>query len=548
MERFDYWVIMQLLKAIRRQRDFKGLELLWQSLCLIVSFTPAVTVGLYSLSRPMLKMGSDQDLMWVSEALRLLRGLGPSYADHPGAFWSIINASTVKVLSLMPNMSILEGESITSEGLRVLIQSIRIENALVAGLTGYLCYHILINLEVNRNLALAVNLAISCATPTLLAAAAIRHELVSVVFMLISCLFLQKLSNPEASRQLRLAHGLFCVFMIFAAAFSKQQSLVLLPFIFFVGLASVGLKNSCLLREWLKQWKSLQAKDTSLLLGIWSLSWAISATPDIDLINLPAWIAINCTITGVISLALYRNISIPSVICKASIVTAIIEITITRLISANWWRQAVTGFPSWLAMFTNKPGIGNEQSALYFDNLYQYFKLIFLLPDISVASVAICALFSVYIVIRALTTQNQTSGFDSPFELSVATSWLLGCVVIVACLLRFNPPYTIYFFPCLMISSTFIFSNKLRAKPRGFNSIGLLKVLSFFIIACGILRSISNLRDLKQIAHAGLPEHAICMSHNMDSSMNLTAIASCPDFKSKSAEKAIFNDWWRGPL
>jgi len=539
---------MQLLTAIRRQRDFKDLELLWQSLCLIVSFAPAVTVGLYSLSRPVLRMGSDQDLMWVSEALRLLRGLGPSYADHPGAFWSLINASTIKALNLVPNISILEGESITSEGLRVLIQSIRIENALIAGLTGYLCYHILINLEINRNLALAVNLAISCATPTLLAAAAIRHELVSVVFMLISCLYLQKLSNPEDSRQLRLAHGLFCVFMIFAAAFSKQQSLILLPFIFFVGLASVRLRNPCLLREWLKQWKSLKAKDASLLLGIWSLSWAISATPDIDLINLPAWIAINCAITGVISLALYSNIAIPSVIYRASIVTAIIEMTITRLISANWWRQAVTGFPSWLVMFTNKPGIGNEQSALYFDNLYQYFKLTFLLPHISVALAVISVLCSFYIIIKELTSQKRRSDFGSSSELSVATSWLLGFVVIMACLLRFNPPYTIYFFPCLMISSAFIFSDRLRTKHRQFNAIGLLKVLSFFVITCGILRSISNLGDLKQIANAGLPEHAICMSHNMDSSMNLTAVATCPDFKSKSAEKAIFNDWWRGPL
>lgn len=74
------------------------------ALMLIASLAPALIVGIHSLSRPYVLMGSDQDLLWASEALRLLRGVGPSYADHPGALWPIVYALNIKALSVVfPN-------------------------------------------------------------------------------------------------------------------------------------------------------------------------------------------------------------------------------------------------------------------------------------------------------------------------------------------------------------------------------------------------------------------------------------------------------------
>ena len=538
---------MQILKSIIIKNK-KTADLAWQGLYLIVSFAPALAVCQWTLTRPVLKMGSDQDFMWASEGLRLLRGLGPSYADHPGAIWPVLHALTIRVLDFFSTTPVLEGESISAEGLRSLIQVIRIENALIAGFVGILCCQVLINLKTSRYLALVVNLASSCSTPTLIAASAVRHELVSVVFMLMACLLFQILSRPETNKRRREAFGVGCIFLVFAAAFSKQQSLIVLPFIFWIGLTSAYFTNPTLLNTWLMQWKHLRVKPILLLLAIWSLSWAISAAPDIDFINLPAWIIINLMLSGIILLSTPLTQVTNTPIYKAAIIAAIIEILITRLISANWWRQAVTGFPSWLLMFANQSETARNQPALYTRTLHQYFELIFSLPDISIMAAALVISVSLFIVAKCWITPRYDRRSDFGSELFVAISWLLSFAVTAICLLRENPPYAIYFYPCIMISSALIFPSQSTSKIERFNAVSAIKILSIFLISTGTTRSISNIGHFEMIGLAGLPENAICMSHNMDPSMKLTAVGSCPDFKNESAKKAIFDSWWRGPL
>ena len=49
---------------------------------------PSLIVGWLGLNRPYYST-PDQDFLWVSQSIRLLKGLGPSYADHPGAYWPV---------------------------------------------------------------------------------------------------------------------------------------------------------------------------------------------------------------------------------------------------------------------------------------------------------------------------------------------------------------------------------------------------------------------------------------------------------------------------
>ena len=49
---------------------------------------PSLIVGWLGLNRPYYS-NPDQDFLWVSQSIRLLKGLGPSYADHPGAYWPV---------------------------------------------------------------------------------------------------------------------------------------------------------------------------------------------------------------------------------------------------------------------------------------------------------------------------------------------------------------------------------------------------------------------------------------------------------------------------
>lgn len=548
MERFDCGEVMRILSSKTVKKN-KAANQIWQALYLSVSLTPALAICRWTLSRPVLQMGSDQDLMWVSEALRLSRGLGPSYADHPGAFWSILYALTVKGLSLFSTIPILQGESITVEGLRILIQVTRVENALIAGCLGFLCCQILVNLKINRLIALIVNLAISCSTPLLFAASAVRHELISVAMMLISCLFFQKISSPRRNECQRKAYGIASILAIFAATFSKQQSLIILPFIFWIGLATAYLANSALLQSWVKQWEKLRVNGILILFAVWSLSWLISAFPDIDMINLPAWLVINFLLSGIVLLSIPMRQAVFAPVYKASIVAGVIEILITRAISANWWRQAVTGFPSWLIMFANQSVSVGDQPAMYASTLHEYFALIFSLPSVAIAAVAATAICSLYITIKSYyAPPNQLSRANFRSRLAVSISWLLSLTIVAICLARANPPYAIYFFPCIMITCALAFSAGFKQNPESYLAISALKTASLFLLIAGTTRSISNFGHLQQIGMAGLPESAICMSHNMDPAMRLTAIGSCPDFKSQSDNKAMYNDWWRGPL
>jgi hypothetical protein len=336
--------------------------------------------------------------------------------------------------------------------------------------------------------------------------------------------------------------------LVFAATFSKQQSFIILPFIFWIGLATANINNPALLNSWLIKIKHLRLKAISILLAIWSLSWVISAAPDIDLINLPAWIIINLILTGIALLSIPLGEAANNPVYEASIIAGLVEILITRLLSANWWRQAVTGFPSWLLMFANYSENTSNSSLLYANHLRQYFELIFSLPTMAILAAAMAIPFSLFTVVKLWIRPRKTSRFDVGSRLFVSISWLLSLIVTAICLLRFNPPYAIYFFPCIMITSAMPFSCEYGSTAERFDTMMVIKVLSIFLIATGTARSLSNLGHFKEIGLAGLPENAICMSHNMDPAMKLTAVGSCPTFKKQSAEKADFDNWWFGPL
>ena len=49
---------------------------------------PSLIVGWLGLNRPYYS-SPDQDFLWIAQSIRLFKGLGPSYADHPGAYWPL---------------------------------------------------------------------------------------------------------------------------------------------------------------------------------------------------------------------------------------------------------------------------------------------------------------------------------------------------------------------------------------------------------------------------------------------------------------------------
>jgi hypothetical protein len=520
-------------------------KLLWQAANLIVSMLPALVVGIFSLERPVLVMGSDQDLMWASEAMRLLRGAGPSYADHPGAFWGVTYAVTIKALSVLTPYSIIKDGNLTAKGLELLILAIRIESSVLAGLAGYMCSQILSNLRTQELIVLGVTFLIASSSPILFSATAIRHEVISMILLMGSCVTMQALFANEKTSA-RATKAISSVLLIFLASFSKQQSLIALPFFAWIALITNRLDHPIETRLWLEKLRKLKSKGWGIVLTSCGIIWLISATPDIDLINLPFWMAINFLLFSIISAAFVQE-QTHKAISKAILALALLEILLTRIISSNWWRQAVTGFPSWLLMFNDHSQKISANKPSPLEGLAHYFESIFAFPKLAILASCITVGLSVILYVDA--RKKNTAGITIPANnFKSAPGWIITAIVTGICLARINLPYTIYFLPCIAICCC-ISLKEANCSNKGFTAMGRRAVgaMSVFLLSVGFVRSAQNLTTLHQISQSGLPKESICMGHNMDPSMRFTPVGQCPDFQNQSRQKEIFDPWWTGP-
>jgi len=146
---------------IKRLQKQQLLNLTLNVLIVILCLAPAVYVGFLGLERPYDAV-PDQDLLWVSEALRIARGVSPSYADHPGAFWTIVFRINIKLLRVFSGIAVVDfRERITPEGVNVLIKLSRIQNSLFVGISGYLLFLASLKLGINKMFSASIGIIFS---------------------------------------------------------------------------------------------------------------------------------------------------------------------------------------------------------------------------------------------------------------------------------------------------------------------------------------------------------------------------------------------------
>ena len=518
------------------------------ALMLIASLAPALMVGIQSLSRPYFLMGSDQDLLWASEALRLLRGIGPSYADHPGALWPIVYGLNIKVLSVVfPNQITDPLGAILPSGISKVIAMAKIENALICGFTGYLGFGISRLLGTKLTLAALLNGVLSFSYPILNAALSIRHEIPSMVLLLATVPLAHQLAQQPWGTWKRGALGIMVACLIFAAAYSKQQSLISLPYCALLTTLVISKADPAGLAE-VKSWLTrMGPAKLSILALSCSIPWLVSATPDIDLINLPAWAALNA---GLALLLVLAGINRDGIVRPwAAIATmAALELVITKIASPNWWRQAVTGFPSWLFMFSRK---GGDSTTSFISGIQDYFHSLFSPSWVATLALGLATIVTAFRLANRVIKRRRTTVLEQQSGAWIQaawadTAWLLIAPILIASTARVNPPYGIYFFPPIVICAAHVLStNPVTPWPTGLRT-PLLSLCSIAILLTASIQSLSNAQHLSQFTSSGLPEEAICLSQNMDQSMHRTAVGQCPDFSQEAAKKMIFDDW-RGP-
>jgi len=289
------------------------------------------------------------------------------------------------------------------------------------------------------------------------------------------------------------------------------------------------------------------AGNLSLLAFGCMIPWLICAAPDIDLINLPVWTAINASLAALLMLAGIHQGGL--VKPWAAIATmAGVELIITKIASPNWWRQAVTGFPSWLLMFSRKGGV---PSTAFIDGIQGYFQNLFSPAWAAMLAIGLVTTVAAARVTNRIIRRSKTTGLQQQADFWeqgtwTDTAWLVIAPILLASTARVNPPYGVYFLPPILIAASCILSSNSIHVFSTLTRASLLTLSSIAILSTASIQSLSNAQNLGQFTSSGLPKEIICVSQNMDQSMHHTAVGQCSDFSKEAAKKTIFNDW-RGP-
>jgi hypothetical protein len=528
------------------QSDTHGQHLLSHGLVLLFCLTPSVVLALQGLSRPYDAI-PDQDLLWVSEALRLIRGVAPSYADHPGAFWTLIFRLNIELSQWIIGTSIIDtAGNITTFGTTLAIQTARLQNAFIAGLCAYLLYPAGVALEISHRVSALMAAIMSLSSALLVGVSEIRHEAASVMFLLLSLItFKAALDNTQkiTSRFLTATSvGLF-----FCAGFSKNQSLLLSPLLL-LALACIALSKEGHKGIVSAISKGINKSRIITLIAVSATPWLISAAPDIDLINLPAWAFINLGLSAIISLGWFRELNYP-LLLRALAGLSAAEVLMFRVIAPQWWRQAVTGFPSWMARHTiasENPLINPVSQTL--SGINRFFLNQFAFSNIAIIAFSLSAIACTIYIAKALIDWRKAPRTDT---LAIAMSWLLCSAILIASNQRVPTiaRYDLYAFAPLLLTagaslSKFESSLNLGISQKHFST--LSATCSIIILGCAATKSVGNAADLRAFTNPGQSRENLCIGHHMDQSMQLTSAGQCKNFPKGALDKDIYDSWW-GP-
>lgn len=483
----------------------------------------------------------DQDLLWASEALRLLRGVAPSYADHPGAFWSLLYGLNIRVLELFFSGQVIDATgSITPLGISRLIYISRIENGFLAGFCSYLIYPAARALNISRWLSAAAALITSSSTALLVGVSEIRHEVPSVLFFLAAVItFRAAKGSINSWRRFFLAYS--TALLPIVAAFCKNQSLLLTPLLAIAMLSMTSETEISEIREILTrltQWP----RSILTLTAAMTLPWLTCSFPDIDLINLPFWLAINATSTFAIATSAYNHMT-PKRVIWSAVGLGGIQITLLKLVSPQWWRQGVTGFPSWMFRYSHAAedhSINPLKQVIA--GAVHYSNDLFSPSWLGALGLAMGLVASTLILTRAnIRSKNTEAG--KPLHWLIAASWIYTSFIVLVNTQRVATRYEIYFFIPLILTTAKTLDS---VHFRQWKSTFLLPAWAAIVVTTATVSSAQNLPDFRERVNSGQDPSVLCIGHHMDRTMRLTSASKCDVFQKATKDKDVY-DSWGGP-
>ena len=507
---------------------------------------PSLIVGWLGFSRPYYST-PDQDLLWVSQSIRLLKGLGPSYADHPGAYWPVSFLLKFFIFSRNSISEFIDQYGAVSEEIIAkIIHLSRIENTLITASLPLIFFLILKELEVNKNTILLTTYTLCLSSATLNLVSDIRHENIGIFLMFLYLLLTCKELNKNRNIGLLNFNAILNTLFFFASIFCKQQILLLYPLIFLLILAFIKVKDNIYYEE-LKS--LLKRKNISTLLILFFLSgtpWIILSIEEfhmfgaIYLVNLPFWSFINTGLIFSIMISAKERI-IKSIFLKYLFVLVPIQILVFQIFAPDVWRRSVTAFPSILFKFTS----------LYEGNINLFIRLKDFLIFIKKYSTSLSWPSNFVIVIILILIvyffKRLFNFFANKGEFSLLDySFFILLILSVILSLRQQPFYQIYFFiPTLIFlslgySKNFLLKHNIKEK---FLINDFLSLTTSILLLSFCIKSTFNVFNLSKFVSLPQNLELLCAPQTLDYSLKNTPVGNCNEFEKESNEKRKFNSW-----
>ena len=507
---------------------------------------PSLIVGYLGFNRPYYNT-PDQDLLWVSQSIRLFKGFGPSYADHPGAYWPVSFLVKFFIFSRNSLSEFIDQYGAVSEELiDKVIHLSRIENALITSCLPLLIFLLLKELEVNKKVIILITYTLCLSSANLNLVSDIRHESIGLFFMFLYLLLTNKELNKPRNLHLLNFNAIINTLFFYASIFCKQQILLLYPLIFILILNFIKVKDKAYFKEIKGIFKRDNISNLLILFFLSGIPWIIISTEEfhrfgaIYFVNLPFWSFINSGLIFSMMLSAKERIA-KSIFLKYLFVIIPIQILVFEILAPNVWRRSITSFPSILFKFTS----------LYDGDINLFLRLkefIIFTKKYSISlswpsNLFLLIIFSltIYFFIRLLKflfNKGNFSLLDYSFFILLTLTGILS--------LRQSPFYQNYFFiPILILLSlgygrNFLEKNNIREKFQINNFLFLttsILLLSFFI------KSTFNIFNLNKFVSLPQSIELLCAPQTLDYSLKNTPAGKCNEFENESYKKNKFNSW-----
>ena len=490
-----------------------------------------ILISIFALDRPYDSV-PDQDLLWLSEALRLFRNAPPTYIDHPGAYWTLSYLFKLKLLSfkgILSFISVRPGVPVGVADATALIYLGRLEQGIICGALVGSFWFALRLLGVKERLSGLMTLIYGTSAGLLWEAVQIRNESTSLLFLFLYInLSLVAVRVRARSRSACLALSVAAVVAFIFAVYCKIQVLVLAVFaILLVVGRTINLRDFRLADSSVKR----VCIDISLAIAICILgwfavtsNWAFASNAPffhrLTHLNILFWLYINLALSiGLMACTsgskLFGSKGLD--LTRSSFVVVFVEILFARILFHTAWSAQVFLAPSSLL------GIGTLEDPNILYNAQIYLHQTFSgFAEVFVGT--LCLLFLLMLIRLGLKRDVPT--------LLALISMSAAFVVFAATVTRLQLFYGVYYLPPLLMGVSAAFAIGKGRDPLQ----SMIRILTLFTILGLSLGSLKALADWRSYVFIDNTRKHLCFSQQMDNLMIHTSVGSCKEFQSEMKE------------